>query len=66
MPNRDTLTIGKEEMKKFPHFCVDTEVRPNDVVEAMILCEDFNKNGENILVLVKNNLKNAKEACENA
>lgn len=66
MPSRQTVTIGKEAMKKLRQFCVDTEVRPNDVIEAMILREDFEKNGGNLLVLIKNNAKNAKEACENA
>jgi hypothetical protein len=32
----------------------------------MILCEDLKKNGGNILILIKNNAKNAKEACESA
>ena len=58
MPSRQTLTIGKEAMRKLRHFCVDIELRPNEVVEAMILCEDFEKNGENLLILIKNNQKN--------
>jgi hypothetical protein len=58
MPSRQTVSIGKEAMKKLRHFCVDTEVRPDDVVEAMILREDFEKNGENLLVLIKNNQRN--------
>jgi hypothetical protein len=45
-------------MRKLRHFCVDTEARPNDVVEAMILREDFKENGENLLVLIGNNQKN--------
>jgi hypothetical protein len=52
------VTIGKEAMKKLRHFCVDTEARPNDVVEAMTLRENFEKNGENLPVLIKNSQKN--------
>lgn len=66
MQSRQTVTIGKEAMRKLRHFCVDSEVRPCDVLEAMILCEDLKKNGGNILILIKNNAKNAKEACESA
>ena len=44
MPSRQTLTIGKEAMRKLRHFCVDAELRPFEVVEAMILREDFEKN----------------------
>jgi hypothetical protein len=42
-------------MKKVQHFCVDTEVRPNDVVEAMILREDFDKNGTSLLDYIEKN-----------
>lgn len=52
------MTIGKEAMKKLRHFCVDTEVRPNDVVEAMILREDFDENGEDLLVFIENTQRN--------
>jgi len=31
-------------MRKLRHFCVDAELRPFEVVEAMILREDFEKN----------------------
>ena len=48
VPSRQTLTIGKEAMKELRHFCVDTELRPNEVVEAMILREDFKENGESL------------------
>jgi hypothetical protein len=58
VPSRQTLTIGKEAMKKLRHFCVDAEVRPNEVVEAMIFREDFEENGENLLILIENNQKN--------
>jgi hypothetical protein len=58
VPSRQTVTIGKEAMKKLRHFCVDSEVRLSDVLEAMILREDFDENGENLLVLIKNNQKN--------
>ena len=58
VPSRQTVTIGKEAMKKLRHFCVDTEVRPNEVVETMILHEDFEKNGEKLLILIRNNQRN--------
>jgi hypothetical protein len=29
-------------MKKLRHFCLDAEVSPHEVVESMILREDFN------------------------
>ena len=54
MPSRQTLTIGKEAMRKLRHFCVDIELRPNDVVEAMILRENFEENGGELLVFIKN------------
>jgi hypothetical protein len=47
------VTIGKEAMKKLRHFCVDTEVRPNEVVEAMILRENFDENGDSIVDYIK-------------
>jgi hypothetical protein len=52
------VTIGKEAMKKLRHFCVDIEARPNDVVEAMTLREDFDENGEDLLVFIKNTQRN--------
>ena len=58
MPNRNTLTIDKEAMKRLLHSCVDSEIRLYEVVEAMILREDFDKNGENLLVLIRNNQRN--------
>ena len=58
MPSRQTVTIGKEAMKKLRHFCVDIELRPNEVVEAMILRENFEKSGEDLLVLIRKNQKN--------
>ena len=58
VPSRQTVTIGKEAIKKLRHFCVDTDLRPNDVVEAMILREDFDKNGETLLILIRNNQRN--------
>jgi hypothetical protein len=66
VPSRQTVTIGKEAMKKLRHFYVVTEVRPNEVVEAMILREDFEKNNKELLEFIKNNQRNAKEDCENA
>jgi len=41
-------------MRKLRHFCVDIELRPNDVVEAMILRENFEENGGELLVFIKN------------
>jgi hypothetical protein len=55
VPSRQTVTIGKEAMKKLRHFCVDTEVRPNEVVEAMILREDFDENGTSLLDYIEKN-----------
>lgn len=57
MPSRQTVTIGNEAMKKLRHFCVDTELRSNDVVEAMILCENFNENRESLADYIKENQK---------
>lgn len=53
VPNRNTLTIGKEAMKKLLHFCVDSEIRLYEVVEAMILREDFGQNGTSLLDYIK-------------
>ena len=55
MPSRQTVTIGKEAMKKLRHFCVDIEARPNDVVEAMILREDFEENGTSLVDYIQKN-----------
>ena len=55
MPSRQTLTIGKEAMKKLRHFCVDIDLRPNDVVEAMILREDLDENGTSLHDYIEKN-----------
>jgi len=55
VPSRQTLSIGKKAMRKLRHFCVDTELRPNDVVEAMILREDFDENGTSLLDCIEKN-----------
>ena len=55
MPSRQTLTIGKEAMRKLRHFCVDAELRPFEVVEAMILHEDFEKNRTSLVDYIQKN-----------
>ena len=55
MPSRQTVTIGKEAMKKLLHFCVHAELRPNEIVEAMILREDFDENGTSLLDYIEKN-----------
>ena len=55
VPFRQTVTIGKEAMKKLRHFCADIEARPNDVIEAMILREDFDENGTSLLDYIEKN-----------
>ena len=40
-------------MKNLLRSCVDAELRPHEVVEAMILREDFDENGDSILDYIK-------------
>ena len=42
-------------MKKLRHFCVDAELRPFEVVEAMILHEDFEKNRTSLVDYIQKN-----------
>ena len=53
VPNRNTLTIDKEAMKRLLHSCVDSEIRLYEVVEAMIHREDFGQNGTSLLDYIK-------------
>ena len=66
MPSVRTLTVSKQALKKLSNAAIDFDVRPNELIDAIVLLTDWERHTSKLVEYIKNDREKRVESPSSA